>query len=91
MHGTSRALSPLVTRVLALVALALLLGASSAVGTASADACAYASIGPGGTGGDNVAVAGDGADCHAGPVRPPKPPPPPPPPEPPPPPPPPEP
>ncbi|WAL99379.1 hypothetical protein [Streptomyces sp. Je 1-369] len=72
MHGTPRALSPLVTRVLALVALALLLGASSAVGSASADACAYASVDQGATGGGTVAVAGDGADCYAGPTHPPE-------------------
>ncbi|WP_306337611.1 hypothetical protein [Streptomyces sp. KL118A] len=65
--------------MLALLALALLLGASSAVGSASADDCAYASIDQGGsTSGGTVVVAGDGADCHAGPTHRPKPPPPPP-------------
>ncbi|MEV0124858.1 hypothetical protein AB0I16_25550 [Streptomyces sp. NPDC050703] len=77
MHGTYRALPPLVTRVLALLALAILIGAPAATGTARAGDCGYASIDQGGgaSGGDNWAVAGDGAHCHAGPTHRPKPPP----------------
>ncbi|WP_369216696.1 hypothetical protein, partial [Streptomyces flavofungini] len=68
MRGTYRAVPPLVTRVFALLALALLLGASSATGAAVAGDCAIASIDQSGgaPGGDNWAVAGDGAHCHTG-------------------------
>lgn len=87
VHGSTRASSGLVTRLLALLVLAWLLGAPAAAAApaaAPADNCAYASIGDG-PGGDAVAVAGDGVVCRAGPTRRPKPPPPPPPPQPPPP------
>lgn len=95
VDGSTRASSGLVTRLLALLVLIWLLGtptASAAVaGTALAapaapfDNCAYASITEDGdaSGGDAVAVAGDGVVCRAGPTPRPKPPPPPPPPPPP--------
>ncbi|MEV2252759.1 hypothetical protein AB0I94_19650 [Streptomyces sp. NPDC050147] len=82
MHGSTRASSGLVTRLLAPLVLAWLLGAPTAAAapdTAPADNCAYASIGDT-PGGDAVAVSGDGVVCRAGPTRRPKPPPPPPPP-----------
>ncbi|MEV0318021.1 hypothetical protein ACIBKX_07140 [Streptomyces sp. NPDC050658] len=73
-------MSALVTRVLALLVLAWLLGSPATAAALPADDCAYASIDQDGSGpgGDNVAVAGDGVVCRAGPTRKPKPPPPPP-------------
>ncbi|MBK3635655.1 hypothetical protein JHN52_22545, partial [Streptomyces sp. MBT97] len=55
MHGPQPTRSTRVTRALALVTVAWLLAAAPA-GTATADACAYASTGPDGI--EAVAVAG---------------------------------
>ncbi|MER7201810.1 hypothetical protein, partial [Streptomyces sp. NPDC000188] len=70
MYGSRGARSTLVTRVVAVLALAWLLGSPAAGATAAAltpaDNCAYASIGKGG---DAIARAGDGVVCRAGPVK----------------------
>ncbi|TGA96616.1 hypothetical protein, partial [Streptomyces sp. MZ04] len=69
MLGSSRGASALVIRALALLVLAWLLGSPATAAAAPFDDCAYASVDQdgSGSGGDAVAVAGDGCLLYTSP------------------------